>query len=188
MVICGFTGLLLIASLLVAVGGILWFLPRNSRWRWKLPIRIAAGVFACASALTLLLFLFSGAMCGRYDFPPISSDDGKLTAQVSEEDCGALDSFHSSVQLWRDGRGSLHLFGKRQHSNTVFAVGHDPRLIELGRKNNRRLLIRYPSDSHNPDEFRCQSEWEGIQIECVGYAPNYSNPVSEMPPVHRWFW
>jgi hypothetical protein len=143
----------------------------------------------CASALTLLVFLFSGAMCGRYEFPAISSRDGKLAAEVSEEDCGAVDSFHSSVHLWQDQKGlSAWLFGKRGHSTTVFAVGHDPRLIDLSWKDDRTLLIRYPSDSRNPAEFRCQLEWKGIQIECVGYTPDYSKPVGKMPRVQRWLW
>jgi hypothetical protein len=86
----------------------------------------------CGSALTLLLFLFSGAMCGRYEFAPISSRDGKLAAEVSEEDCGAGDSFHSSVHLWQNRQGFFaHLLGRRGHSTAVFTVGHDPRLINL---------------------------------------------------------
>ena len=94
--------LLLVAGLLlgaIAVG--LWHLTRNSRKQWKVLARIGAVALVCISALVLLLFLFSGAMCGRYDFAPVSSPDGGLVAQVSEEDCGAVDSFHSSVQLWR---------------------------------------------------------------------------------------
>src|ERR1700733_4482725 len=121
--------LLVIGALLAATAIGLWLLPRNSRWHWKLLGRMASGILMCGSALTLLLFLFSGAMCGRYEFPPISSRDGKLAADVSEQDCGATDSFHSSVHLWRDRQGFFaHLFGKRGHSTTVFAVGHDPRL------------------------------------------------------------
>ena len=181
--------LLLVAGLLVATAAALWYLPRNSRRVWKLTARIAAGVLMCASALPLLGFLFSSAMCGRYEFPPISSGDGKLAADVSEADCGAVDSFHSSVNLWQHREGFFaHLFGKRGHSTTVFTVGHDPRLIDLSWKNDRTLLIRYPSDSPNPAEFWCQSQWEGIRIECVGYAPDYSRPVGKMPPVQRGLW
>lgn len=179
--------LLIVGALLVAAAIALWVLPRNSRWHWKRLGRLAAGILACASALTLLLFLLSGAMCGRYEFPSISSRDGKLAAEVSEEDCGAVDSFHSSVHLWRGRQGIFaHLFGKREHSTTVFTVGHDPRLIDISWKDDRTLLIRYPSDSRYPAEFRCQSQWEGIQIECVGYAPDYNKPIGKMPPVQRW--
>jgi hypothetical protein len=63
----------------------------------------------------------------------------------------------------------------------VFTVGHDARLIDLSWKDERTRLIRYPSDSRKPAEFRCQSQGEGIQIECVGYAADYSKPVGKMP-------
>jgi hypothetical protein len=180
--------LLIVGALLIAAAIALWLLPRKSRWHWKLPMRIGAAVLMCASGLTVLLFLF-GSLCGRYEFPPISSRDGKLTAQLSEEDCGATDSFHSSLELWQTRGGLLRrVFGGRRHLTTVFTVGHDPRLIELSWKDDRTLVIRYPSDSRNPDEFRCQSQWEGIQIECVGYAPDYSKPVGKMPPVQRGLW
>lgn len=181
--------LLLVAGLLAATAVALWYLPRNSRRLWKLTARIAAGVLICASALPLLGFLFSSAMCGRYEFPPLSSRDGKLAAEVSEEDCGAVDSFHSSVNLWQHREGFFaHLFGKRARSTTVFTVGHDPRLIDLSWKDDRTLLIRYPSDSRNPAEFWCQSQWEGMRVECVGYIPDYSKPVGKMPPVQKRLW
>jgi hypothetical protein len=59
--------LLVIGALLAAAAIGLWLLPRNSRWRWKLLGRMAAGILMCGSALTLLRFLFGSAMCGRYD-------------------------------------------------------------------------------------------------------------------------
>ena len=182
--------LLLVAGLLVGTAVALWYLSRNSRRLWKITARIAAGVLLFASALPLLLgFIFSHAMCGRYEFTPISSGDGRLAAQVIEEDCGAVDSFHSSVYLWQRRNGFfVHLFGKRAHSTTVFTVGDDPRLIDITWKDDRTLLIRYPSDSQYPGEFRCQSQWEGIKIECIGYAPDYNKPVGKMPPAQRLLW
>ncbi|HZZ39376.1 MAG TPA: hypothetical protein VFE06_09610 [Acidobacteriaceae bacterium] len=50
------------------------------------------------------------------------------------------------------------------------------------------LLIRYPNDSRDPTEFRCQPQWKGIQIECIGYTPDYEKPIAKMPPVQRWLW
>jgi hypothetical protein len=143
----------------------------------------------CASLLTLLAFLFRGAMCGRYEFPPISSSDGRLFAQVNEVDCGAVDHFHSSVQLWRDRQGFFgHIFGKRGYSTTVMTVGHDPRLIEVAWKDGRTLIIRYPKDSRYAEEYRCQTKSGDIRIECIGYTPDYIKPVAKMPPVRRWLW
>jgi len=181
--------LLIVGALLIAAAIALWLLPRNSRWHWKLLGRLVAGILMCASALTVLLFFIGSAMCGRYEFPPILSSDRKLAAEVSDEDCGATDSFHSSVNLWRDRQGFFaHLFGRRGQSTTVFTVGHDPRLIDLSWRNDHTLLIRYPSDSRDPAEFRCQAKWEGVQIECVGYTPDYNKPVGKMPPVQRRLW
>ena len=143
----------------------------------------------CASVLTLLLFSFGSAMCGRYDFPSVSSRDGQLAAEVSEEDCGATDSFHSSVILWRERRSFFaRLFAKRGKSTTVFTVGHDPRLLSVSWKDDHTLIIRYPNDSRYPAEFHCQSKWESVQIECVAYAPDYSQPDGTMPPVQRRLW
>ena|ERR1019366_8871151 len=137
--------LLLFAAILAAAACVLWFLPRNSQRLWKLTIRISAGILMCASALTLLGFLFRGAMCGRYEFPPI------LSCRVTEDDI------------------------------------NQPRVMS-DCKYGHRVLIRYPNDSRYAEEFRCQPEWEGIHIECVGYAPDYTKPVGQMPPVRRWLW
>jgi hypothetical protein len=188
MVSCAVMVLLLSTGLLAAVAVALWYVTRKSQRYSKLSARIGAVALACISALTLLLFVFRGVMCGRCDFPPVSSADGRLIAQVSEEDCGAADSFHSSVQLWREKQGTLaHPFGKREHSMTVFTVGHDPRLLELEWK-GRMLLIHYPNDSRSLAEFRCQSKWADVQIECIAYKPDYSKPAAKIPPVKRWLW
>jgi hypothetical protein len=40
----------------------------------------------------------------------------------------------------------------------------------------------------NLAEFWCQSQWQGVRIECVGYASDYSKPVGKMPPVQRGLW
>src|SRR5690242_777503 len=109
--------LLIAGALLITAAITLSLLPRKSRWRWKLPMRIVAVALMCVSGLTVLMFLFGSAMCGKYEFPPTSSRDGKLTAQLREEDCGATDSFHSSVELWHTRSGLLsHVFGKRRNS------------------------------------------------------------------------
>lgn len=176
--------LLIIAPLLVAAAVALWLFPRKRRWHWKLLGRTASGILVCGSALIWLLFLAGNLMCGRYEFSPVSSTDGKSVAEVREQDCGAVDSFHSSVDLWQYREGLFaHLLGKRGHSTTVFTVGNDPRRIELSWKDNQTLLIRYPSDSRDPTEFSCRSQWKNIQIECLVYTPDYNSPVGSMPPV-----
>ncbi len=187
--------LLLFAVLptVIAVG--LWRMTQNSRTILKTSARITSVVLVCGSALPIfVLFLFSRAMCASYDFPPVSSADGHLIAQVNEVDCGAIDSFHSSVQLRRQGPGVLSLLKPLLgHGTTVFTVGHDPRLLQLEWQRDDRLVIRYPNDSEYPGEFRCQSRWNEVQVECIPYAPDYNQPLAKMPPVkkvpvRRWFW
>jgi hypothetical protein len=157
--------LLLIASTLAASAILLWHLARNKRRAWRLTARIPSGILMSASALALLGFLFRGALCGRYQFPPAFSHNGELAAQLSEVDCGAMDHFHSSVQLWWNRRGLItRLFGKEKNSTTVFTIGHDPRRIDLAWKDDRTLLIQYPNDSRYVEEFRCQSAWEGFTL------------------------
>jgi hypothetical protein len=180
----------LVAGMLLAVMAFgLWRFSRNRQKLWKSLARATALVLACVSAWLVVLVLLVGAMCGRYDFPPVSSADGFVLARVSERDCGATDSFHSSVQVWRRRQSILaNLFGRKGHSTTVFTVGHDPRLVGLEWKESTLLVIRYPNDSRYSEEFRCESRWNDVSIECVAYTPDYSKPVGKMPPVKRCFW
>jgi hypothetical protein len=186
--------LAIIAGGLAAAALLLWYLPRKQRLVLKLAARIPAGVLICAALLTLLAFLFPlpfrGAMCNWYEFPPISSSDGKQFAQLNEVDCGAPDDDHSFVQLWSERQGFLaRIFGKRGYATTVMTVGDDPRLIDVAWQDNRTLIIRYPSDySQYGEKYRCQAKSGDIRIECVGYMPDYSKPLADMPPVRRWPW
>jgi hypothetical protein len=180
---------LLFALALAATAVALWYFTRNSRRLWKVTARIAAGILLCASALPLLNFLFLRSMCGRYEFPAVASRDGKLVAEVNEADCGAIDSDHSSVYLWQRREGFFaHVFGERAHLSTVFTIEDDPRFIDLAWKDERTLLIRYPSGPGKLEGFQCQSQWRGIHVECVGYTPDYDKPPGKMPPVKRGFW
>jgi hypothetical protein len=176
--------LLILLFVVAPVGAayFLWRLTRNAPRRWKLALRIPSVVLICVSASVLLLFVFVGMMCGRYEFAPAFSDDGKVAAQVVEEDCGATDAFHSSVRLWRK-RPVSRLF-----DTIVFNVDNDPRRIYLTWKDARTLVIHYPNDSVELKGFSCQSEWQGIHVECVEYGPDYNTPVGKMPAVHRWPW
>jgi hypothetical protein len=75
-----------------------------------------------------------------------------------------------------------HLFGKRMRSTTVFAVEHDPRLIGLSWKNDRTLLICYPSDSRNPAEFKCQPQWEDIKLNALDTRRITASPLAKCHP------
>ena len=186
--------LLLIAGVLGVAALQLWYLPRNKTLLLKLTARIPAAVLICASLLTVLAFLFPlpfrGAMCNWYEFPPITSSDGKRFAQVNEVDCGAPDDDHSFVQVWRERQGFFaRIFGKRGYPTTVMTVGHDPRLIDVAWQDNRTLIIRYPNDySRYAEEYRCHAKSGDIRIDCIGYMPDYNKPLAKMPPVRRWPW
>jgi hypothetical protein len=179
--------LTLLGAALLAAGAAVgvWVIGQPRRKPLKIVARITAGVLASGAALFTLCFLFLGAMCGRYDFPLVVSPDGYIVAGLSEEDCGAVDSFHSSVELWHK-RTLLHPFGG-SHS-TVFTVSNDPRSIDLEWIGPRALAIRYPNDSRNPEEFSCQSQSGDVRIECIGYVPDYGKPVVKMPAPKRWFY
>jgi hypothetical protein len=186
---CAVMFLLAPALLLAGMAIGVWIIGRHRRRLWKIVAGIGAAFLASGSVLLMLLVLFAGAMCGRYDFPPVSSPDESRAASVTEKDCGATDSFHSAIQLWQNHRATLlHPFGGRVDLTTVFTVGHDPRLLELEWNGPNTLIIRYPNDSQSPKEFRCQSQWEDVQITCIPFVPDYSKPVAKMPPVKRWRW
>jgi len=178
-------GLLLAAC---AVG--LWLFSRGRAKLWRISARVASVTLASISALVVALVLFGSALCGRYDFPAVLSPDRLVAARVSEYDCGAMDSFHSSVHLWRNNKNFLSsLLKARWHSTAVFTVGHDPRLLELQWKAARELVIRYPNDSRSPEEFHCQSRWNDVRIECIAYTPQYPKmPANLPPPVTDWSW
>jgi len=179
--------LLFVAAVLLAAAVMLWRWSRPWKMRWKIPARIGTALLALLSPLALLLFGVRGLMCGRYDFLPVQSPNESWVASVSEEDCGATDSFHSSVEIWRHGWYSLFVPSERIH-RTVFSISHDPRRIELEWKGTNQLLIRYPNDSNDPEEFLCRPRWADVQIQCVSYTPDYDKAVGPMPPVKKWWY
>lgn len=178
---------LIIALALSGISAALWCLAGGWRTPWKLPLRGGAVLLAFASALLTLIGLFGFVMCGRYDFAPVSSPDGRAVARVREEDCGAMDSFHSSVQLQLKKEGPFRdLF--RGRSAEVFTIASSPRSLDLEWSGPDTLVIHYPNYSREPDEFSCRSRLGRIRIECVPYASGYGNRTETMPPVKSLFW
>jgi hypothetical protein len=174
-----------IGALLCPAAGIgLWRLSRRWQRPMRVVIRIGALVIASISPLLMLAFLIAGLMCGRYDFPEVHAPNGVWAVAVSEEDCGATDSFHSSVEIWSLNR-FLNPFRSHVFASTVFRIGHDPRLLQLEWKGPNVLVIRY--DPREPDEFFCRPRWKDVQVQCISYSPSYREPVA-MPTVKRWFY
>jgi hypothetical protein len=181
-----------IAAVLLAAAGIgLWRLSRGWKKPLKILTRIGAVSIILVSPVLLLAFLTSGAMCGRYDFPSVRAGNGDWIAGVSEEDCGAVDSFHSFVEIWSSRHTVLNPFASRLLGDTVFRVGDDPVLVHLKWSEPKVLVIRYPKDSFTRDEFFCASQWKDVQIKCIPYAPHYPYSVASRPHPKtwfRWFW
>lgn len=185
---CDLMTVYFMGAMLFAAAGIgLWRSSRRRQRALKVVIRIGALVIASFSPLLLLGFLMTGLICGRYDFPEVHAPNGAWAAAVSEEDCGATDSFHSSVEIWRLKHEFLNPLGRHVLASRVFTIGHDPRFLQLAWKGPNVLVIRYPADSREPDEFSCRPRWKDIQVQCISYSPSYREPVAEMPPVKRWF-
>jgi len=177
-----------IGAILLAAAGIgLWRLSRGRKQTLKVLIRIGALAMVLVSPLLLLAFAFTGTMCGRYDFRPVHAPNGVWFAAVSEDDCGATDSFHSSVQIWSGEYTFFNPFGSRVFAKTIFTIGHDPRRLKLEWKGSNVLVIGYPNDSAAPNEFLCRSRWKDVQIECISYTPDYRESVGPMPNPKRWF-
>jgi hypothetical protein len=119
------------AILFAAAGTGLWRLSRARKMALKVIIRIVALCILSVVPLLLLGFLFTGAMCGRYDFPSVRAQDGHWVAGVSEVDCGAIDSFHSFVEVWSSRHTLLNPFSSRLLGTAVFQLGQDPVLVHL---------------------------------------------------------
>ena len=175
----------LIGAILLALTGIgLWRFSRGRKRPLKIVLRIGALSAILFSPLFLLAFLFSGVVCGRYDFPPIRAPNGYWVAGVSEVDCGAMDSFHSFVQIWSSEHSLLNT---RLLGSTVFKSGNDPVRLNLKWTGPNVLVIEYPNDSARPDEFVCRSRSRNVQIECIPYAPDYRKPGRNRPNPKTWF-
>jgi hypothetical protein len=178
----------LIGAILFAVAGTcLWRLSRGRKRTLKVLVRIGALCILSVAPVLLLGFLFTGAMCGRYDFPSVRAQDGHWVAGVSEVDCGAIDSFHSFVEVWSSRHTLLNPFSSRLLGTTVFQLGQDPVLVYLEWTEPNVLVIRYPNDSENPEEFFCRSRWNNVQIKCIPYKPHYPYSVVNRPKPKRWF-
>jgi hypothetical protein len=169
------------ATILALVGIGVWRF--SGRWEGWLKVfsRIGALAAILASAFSMFLFLFSSVACQREDYPSVQAPNGRWVAAVSEEDCGALDSFRSAVQIWSVKHTLLNPFASRELGKTIFKIGNDPTMLHLEWVGPNALVIRYPNNSPASDEFLCRSPWNGIHIQCLPYSPDYSKPHGNIP-------
>ena len=176
---------LLLTILLACVAFWLLFFGRNLRKLWRIVAYSAAVLLVLAASISMMFFIFS-CMCGRYDYAEIPSPDGEYIARVSEEDCGAMDPFHTRVNLWK--RGTVH--GSTHGNGTaVFSSSNAPSFVELKWLGPNSLSILYPDRSSRPGESSCVHEMQSVQIACTPYtADNMRPPVHEKPIMQHWFW
>ena len=74
------------------------------------------------------------------------------------------------------------LFGKRGRSTTLFTVGHDPRLIDLSWKDDRTLLIRYPSDSAILPNFAVNRNGKAFKLSASDMPRTTTSPFAKCHP------
>jgi hypothetical protein len=175
--------LLLIAATFFGLGIGLGLSVRHRRKVWKIAGTAGALTLGLLGCMIAMGFIFATAMCGSRNFSPITSPDGRKIAQLSEDDCGAADHFHSEVRLER----SKSFLGFRDNA-TVFTSSEDPRILELSWRGPDELLIRYPANGRYPEEFSCKAEWSDVKIACVSFPRDLAHPSQAMPPVRRGIW
>lgn len=175
--------LLFVAILTFGLAIAIWLAVRRRKPAWRIPGAVGAGFLCCAGGLILVAFLFGSLMCGSYDFPTVMSPDGHRVASVSEEDCGAVDHFHSEVRI----KESTSFLGVR-NGGTVFTIADDPRILEITWVGPQELFIRYPDNSRYPQEFSCKERWKDIKITCISFPREFEKQLQEMPPVKRGIW
>ena len=115
--------LLFAAALLVAGAVGVWINGQRRQRVWRVIAGIGTFILGSGAALFVLAFLLRGLMCGQYDFPAVASPDGDRVASVSEVDCGAIDSFHSTVRLRRRAASYLAWHMRLPSSRSVTTRG-----------------------------------------------------------------
>ena len=171
--------LLTSALFLVFAGFILRYFGKK-----RIASRILGGVAVSGCIILSLMFglafLFAHLMCGEYSFTPRISPDGSMIAQVKEMDCGAVDTFHTRVEL-----KNRSLFKKK---TDVFYVEDDPLFVEVEWTGPQELTIRYPKPEDAAASANCDRAWQNVQIRCVTYQRNLKTQFPERPEPNRWWW
>jgi hypothetical protein len=148
----------------IAIAG--WRLFRSAKtWSSYQKLGRICGAFTLIVALPLLA-MYGCAARLTYRFAPTSSPDGNYTGRVTELNAGAMDSFHTSVEV----RSRWQIY-----PDEVFSSTGDPREVEPKWATNSELVIRYasgfPSDPDYPTS--CEQQFKTVKITCepvAGYA------------------
>lgn len=135
-----------------------WKLIRFVRSRSK--VTKIAGCVSGAGILVIsgfLLLLYGCGMANTYRSALSVSPDRKHMAQVTELNFGAMDSFHTTVEL----RSRWQVYPE-----TVFSSNGDPREIEAKWPSNSELVIRYASGYAFDRDLLCVRQFKTVKITC----------------------
>jgi len=164
-----FPGVILLA---VALGG--WKLSRlvRERSRFARIVGRVGGISLVVVSLCVLL-MYSCAMAFEYRSAPVVSPDGKHSARITELNAGAMDSFHTQVELssrWR------------VYPVVVFRSENHPKDVEVRWGDNSHLMVQYAfSADYNP-YAQCSTMANNITITCesrpLGVSPGTTAPAS----------
>jgi hypothetical protein len=180
----------LASIVLVLIGFFLWKLARKRNWVWKVLAGSGCALLGISSVGLGLWFLFMHLMCGQYVSPEVLSPAGGAVARITEFDCGAMDGFHSSVEL-RSNQRKLTASGlrKRLFFSEVFAAEQSPTLIGLSWTGEHELLIQYSRlDPHHLASFHCEPSWQEIRINCQAVDTPPTARVLSLSEPYRWLW
>ena len=84
------------------------------------------------------------------------------------------------MALCSDDKDSSRNFSVSEGSQPpYFTVGHDPRLIDLSWKDDRTLLIRYPSDSAILANFAVNRNGKAFKLSASDMPRITRRPISQ---------
>jgi len=101
--------------------------------------------------------VYSCAMTVKFRSTPIVSPDGRHIARITELDEGAMDSFHTTVEV----RSHWHVY-----PDEVFHSENHPRDVQAKWVNNSELLIRYASPADHNVYADCVTPLHDVKITC----------------------
>ena len=106
---------------------------------------------ACSS------LVYGCAMVVMYRSSPVVSPDGKHSARITELDAGAMDRFHTKVEL----RSRWHVYPV-----VVFRSENHPKDVEVRWTDSSHLVVRYAYSAQYDPFARCLSQSSGVTITC----------------------
>lgn len=134
--------------------------------------RVSVILIACVLAIAAIFssclcvgFAMSTWVCGDVLGEEAVSPDGRYRVQVHDRECGAMDSFHTSVEIEdRNHRGRFPFVWRRRHV-TILGTNHglSPYDVRLNWEADRILVISIKRGL-SPDVRTRRTKWGDIII------------------------